>query len=80
MSVFAGEHLSHSISFGTASDLTGRRTVMAAVVLVASSSIASAVEPTTRTSTGIVQDNVMIRTPSGSQDVRQTAFSKLPVL
>ena len=28
----------------------------------------------------IVQDNVMIRTPSGNQDRRQTVFSKLPVL
>ena len=28
----------------------------------------------------IVQDNVMLRTPSGSQDTRETVFSKLPVL
>ena len=41
------------ISFGTASDLTGRRTVMAAVVLVTGNSTPSAVEPTTRTSTGL---------------------------
>ena len=50
-------------------------TVMEAVLLVACNSVASAVEPTTRTSTGLSKTNVMIRTPSRSQGIRQTVFS-----